>query len=77
MRNKSYSINISNKIGNFNKNIQVDSDKSISIRSFLISAISHNVSTIKNVLESDDVYSAIKCLKELGVKIKKKNQNII
>ena len=40
MRNKSYSINISNKIENFNKNILVDSDKSISIRSFLISSVS-------------------------------------
>ncbi len=78
MRNKSYSINISNKIENFNKNILVDSDKSISIRSFLISSISQNVSTIKNVLESDDVFSAIKCLKELGVKIiKKKSKNYL
>ena len=50
----------------------MDPDKSISIRSFLIGAISHNISSVKNVLESEDVLSAIKCLKSLGVRIKKK-----
>ena len=71
MLNKSFSLNVSSQIKNYNKTINVDSDKSISIRSFLIGAISHNISEIKNVLESDDVYSCIKSLKKLGVKIDK------
>ena len=71
MLNKSFAVIASKKIRSFKKVIQVDSDKSISIRSFLIGAISHNISQIKNVLESEDVYSTIKCLKKLGVKIRR------
>ncbi len=71
MPNKSFSLTVSNQIKPFKKVINVDSDKSISIRSFLIGAISHNISEVKNVLESEDVYSCIDCLKKLGVKIKK------
>ena len=44
----------------------------MSIRSFLIGAISEDISRVDNVLESDDVFSCIKCLKQLGVKIVKK-----
>jgi len=71
MANKSFSLRTSSKIKSFNKRISVDSDKSISIRSFLIGAISHNISEIKNVLESDDIFSCINCLRKLGVKIDK------
>ncbi len=68
----SYSVTSKNRIGGFNKTIEVDSDKSISIRAFLIGSISQGVSEIKNVLESEDVFSTINCLKKkLGVKIKK------
>ena len=69
---KSFNLKISHKILSFKKNISVDPDKSLSIRSFLIGAISNNISTINNVLESEDVFSTIKCLKKLKVKIKKK-----
>ncbi len=69
MLNKSFSLNILRSIKPYNKIIQVDSDKSISIRSFLIGAISHNISEVKNVLESFDVFSCIDCLRKLGVKI--------
>ena len=71
MLNKSFLVNTSGKIKPYNKTINVDSDKSISIRSFLIGAISHNISEVKNVLESGDVFSCINCLKILGVKIDK------
>ena len=71
MKNKNFSVFFQNKIKKFNKTIQVDSDKSISIRTFLIGAISQKTSKIKNILESEDVFSTIKCLKKLGVKIKK------
>ena len=69
--NKGFSLIVSKKIKEHKKTISIDSDKSISIRSFLIGAISHNISEIKNVLESEDVFSTISCLKKLGVKIKK------
>ena len=72
MFNKSFSVIVSKKIKKYKKSIYVDSDKSISIRSFLIGAISHNISKAKNILESEDVISTIKCLKKLGVKIQKK-----
>ena len=72
MSQKSFSIKIKNRIKPFNKTIKVDSDKSISIRSFLIGSISQNISSNKNVLESEDVLSTINCLKKLGVKIIKK-----
>ena len=71
MKSKTFSIKVNQRIKPFHKIIEVDADKSISIRSFLIGAISQNISHAKNVLESEDVYSAIKCLKKLGVKIKK------
>ena len=78
MPNKSFSVFTRSKLKPFKKTIEVDSDKSISIRSFLISAISHNISEIKNVLESEDVFSTIKCLRQLGVKIKKiKSKNYL
>ena len=60
----SYSVISKNKINSFNKTIEVDSDKSISIRGFLISSISQGTSELKNVLESEDVFSTINCLKK-------------
>ena len=74
----SFSLIVNKRINSFNKTIVVDPDKSISIRSFLIGAISHNISKAKNVLESEDVISTIRCLKKLGVKIvKKKSKNYL
>ena len=67
----SYSVLFKNKIKKFKKVTDVDSDKSVSIRSFLVGSISHGISEVKNVLESEDVFSTIDCLKKLGVKIKK------
>ena len=73
MSSKSFNLIINNKINPFKKKIEVDSDKSMSIRSFLIGAISQNISSVKNALESADVQSTIVCLRKLGVKIIKKN----
>ena len=69
---KKFSLVISKSIKSFNKSIKVDSDKSISIRFFLIGSICQNISCAKNVLESEDVISTINCLKKLGITIKKK-----
>ena len=71
MLSKSFNLTINKKIKSFKKVIEVDPDKSISIRSFLLGAISYNISSVKNVLESEDVFSTINCLKNLGVLIKK------
>ena len=59
MPSKSFSIVIKKPIKDFKKNIFVDSDKSISIRSFLIGSICEGVSTVKNALESEDVFSTL------------------
>ena len=77
MLSKSFNLVTKDRISPFTKTIEVDSDKSISIRSFLIGSICENISSTKNVLESEDVLSTIKCLKKLGVKIIKKDQKII
>ena len=73
MYSSKFNLIVNYKIKPFKKSILVDSDKSMSIRSFLIGAISQNISSVKNVLESEDVFSCINCLKKLGVKIKKTN----
>ena len=78
MRFKRFNLKIEKKILQFKKTIEVDADKSMSIRSFLIGAISQNISIARNILESDDVFSTINCLKKLGVKIKKvKSKNYL
>tara|TARA_Y100001936_G_scaffold152617_1_gene148835 strand:+ start:3536 stop:4873 length:1338 start_codon:yes stop_codon:yes gene_type:complete len=59
------------KINSFNRSIYPDTDKSISIRSFIIASISEGISRASNVLESTDVLQTIKVLKKLGVKIRK------
>ena len=76
MLQRTYSVKFSKKINRFNKKIIVDSDKSISIRSFIIGSISEGISRAKDVLESDDVFSTIKCLRKLGSKIVKVKKGI-
>ena len=68
---KKFSLIVSKPIQNYKKSILVDSDKSMSIRSFLLGSISNGISLFKNVLESEDVFSTIDCLKKLGIKIKR------
>ena len=74
MLHKKFDIINSKKISNFKKIISVDGDKSSSIRALLLSSISENISTIENLLESEDVDSTRKCLKKLGVVIKKNSK---
>tara|TARA_B100001057_G_scaffold22347_1_gene20690 strand:- start:1070 stop:2416 length:1347 start_codon:yes stop_codon:yes gene_type:complete len=70
---KSFNLISNSKIAPFKKTLMVDSDKSISIRSFLVGSISQDISSVKNVLESEDVLSTIRCLRQLGVKIIKQS----
>ena len=58
----------------FKKEIIVSSDKSLSIRCILLSSIAIGKSRIFNLLESEDVISALNIVKKFGVKfLKKKN----
>ena len=61
---------IKNKINKFKKKINVDGDKSLSIRWVLLASQAIGTSKASNLLKSEDVLSAINCLKKLGVKIK-------
>ena len=75
MSSRKFNLVLGKKIKSFKRTIKVDPDKSISIRSFLIGSISQNISSNKNILESEDVLSTINCLRKLGVKIKKKGKS--
>ena len=66
-----YSVIFNKKINGFNRSVNIDSDKSISQRSFIIGSISEGISKVKNALESEDVFSTINCLRKLNCKIKK------
>ena len=65
-------IVIKKKINSFKKKIEVSSDKSISIRCILLASIAIGKSNISNLLESEDVTSALKAIKKLGINYKKK-----
>ena len=63
-------LSINKKIKSFNKNIDVQGDKSLSIRWVLISSLSKKKSIAYNLLKSEDVLSALECIKVLGSKVK-------
>ena len=67
-------IKINNSIKPFNKQIEVSGDKSISIRCVLIASQAIGKSKIYNLLESEDVISALNSIKKLGIKYKKKKK---
>jgi len=65
-------IFIDKKIIPYNKKIKVSSDKSLSIRTILLASQAVGISKISNLLESEDVLNALKTIKKLGIKYKKK-----
>ena len=68
------SVSISNKINKFNCTINnISGDKSLSIRWALMASQAVGKSKAFNILNSEDVNNALKSLKKLGIKIKKKN----
>ena len=71
MNRRKFNVFLNSRISPFKKTITVDSDKSLSIRSFLIGSISQGISIAKNVLESEDVKSTIRACRTLGIKIRK------
>jgi 3-phosphoshikimate 1-carboxyvinyltransferase len=60
---------INKKIKQFNKQIRVSGDKSLSIRWVLLSSQTNGKSKGYNVLMSEDVISAIESIKKLGIKV--------
>ena len=76
MNFQKFNVFIESKIKPYKKSIKVDSDKSLSIRSFLLGSISNGVSIIKNILESDDVKGTIAVCRKLGIKITKIKSNV-
>ena len=67
-------LKINKIIKPFNKKINVDGDKSLSIRFAIMASQAKGKSKALNLLKSEDVLSTLKCLKKLGVKIiNKKN----
>ena len=65
-------IIIKKKIKDFKKKIEVSGDKSLSIRCILLATQAIGKSKIFNLLESEDVFNALKIIKKLGIEYKKK-----
>ena len=66
---KSY-VKITDKIKSYNKTLQIDGDKSLSIRWALMASQATGKSKSLNILKSEDVLNTLECLKKLGVKVK-------
>ena len=66
-------LRINKKIKPFNKIINVDGDKSISIRWLLLASQAIGKSKAYGILKSQDIMSTVKCLRKLGVNIKIKD----
>ena len=62
-------IIIKKTIKPFNKILEIEGDKSLSIRWALIASQAKGVSKSTNLLKSEDVISTLNCLKKLGIKI--------
>jgi 3-phosphoshikimate 1-carboxyvinyltransferase len=63
-------IKIKNTIKPFNKVLEIEGDKSLSIRWALLASQANGKSKSINLLKSEDVLSTLNCLRKLGVKIK-------
>ena len=64
------SLKISNIIYPFKKTINIEGDKSISIRWALLASQASGKCTSHNLLGSEDVIGTLNCLKKLGIKVK-------
>ena len=68
------SIVIKKKLRNFNKEIVVSGDKSLSIRWVLFASLASGNSKAQNLLISEDVKAAIKTVRKLGIKVISNNK---
>ena len=62
-------IEINKKINIFKKKIEVNGDKSLSIRWVLFSSLADGISKSKNLLMSEDVMASVKAIRKLGIKV--------
>ena len=68
-------IKIKNTIKPFNKILEIEGDKSLSIRWALLASQAKGKSKSINLLKSEDVLSTLNCLRKLGIRVKlKKNK---
>ncbi len=67
------SVEITNSIKPFDKTIEIEGDKSLSIRWALLASQAKGKSKSYNLLKSEDVINTLECLKKLGIKINIKN----
>ena len=63
-------ITIFKKIKPFNQKIEIEGDKSLSIRWSLLASQANGKSRAKNLLKSEDVLNTLGCLKKLGINYK-------
>jgi 3-phosphoshikimate 1-carboxyvinyltransferase len=63
-------IEINSTIKPFNKIIEIEGDKSLSIRWALLASQASGKSTAFNLLKSEDVKNTLLCLKKLGIRVK-------
>ena len=63
-------LKITKTIEPFNKKLQIEGDKSLSIRWALIASQVNGKSISYNLLKSEDVISTLNCLRKLGVKVR-------
>ena len=69
-------IKINKTIEPFNKILEIEGDKSLSIRWVLLASQARGISKSLNLLKSEDVISTINCLRKLGVTIKLKKKYV-
>ena len=67
---------INETIKPFKRTLNIEGDKSLSIRWALLASQAIGKSYAKNLLKSQDVLHTLNCLKKLGTKIKKKRINM-
>ena len=67
-------VKINNTIKPFNKILEIEGDKSLSIRWALLASQAKGKSKSKNLLKSEDVLSTLNCLRKLGIRIKFKKK---
>mgnify|MGYP001206983307 CR=1 FL=1 len=63
-------LKINHAIKPYKKNIEIEGDKSLSIRWALIASQASGKSIAYNLLKSEDVINTLNCLIRLGVKVK-------
>ena len=68
-------LKIDQTIKPFNKKIEIEGDKSLSIRWALLASQAIGKSVSYNLLKSEDVINTLNCLRKLGIKVKNLKKN--